>query len=219
MVSCLISAYYAKEFMSIRMKNLEGNERIVVCQKGSHEEYIARLHNAEKIITTPDVPSIGYAWNLAYQYASCEYVTTANTDDHIYADGYRRMVEVLRNYMDVGLIFSMVDKTNGAQPKPWKRIPDGTGLIDGAVLADKCIIGPMPVWRTSYRDTIGMFDEDMVSADWEYWLRMYAAGIGIYYIDEPLGCYAKRVDSLEHRNAMSIIQEAKQLRDLYRVIA
>ena len=217
MVSCLISAYYAKEFLRLRLRNLEGNERIVVCEAGSDEERIARQCGAEKIILTMDIPTIGKAWNYAYESASCKYVTTANTDDFIYPDGYKRMAEILDHNHNVGLVFSMVDKSTGGMPKPWQRIPNCQGFFDGSILTEKCVIGPMPVWRTSFRETIGMFDEDMVSADWEYWLRMYAAGLGIYYIDEPLGCYAKRVDSLEHRSVKNIIDEAKLLREAYRI--
>lgn len=217
MISCLISAYYCADFMHIRMENLEGFERIVVCESGSEEEEIARQYGAEKVIATLGVPSIGKAWNYALESANGEYVTTANTDDYIYPDGYERMAAVMDAHPDVGLVFSMVSKTSGGQPQPWKRIPESTGIIDGSVILDKCIVGPMPLWRNTWKYKIGMFDEDMVSADWDYWMRMYIAGGQFYYIDEPLGIYAKRDDSLEHRNGIKIAQEAIYLREKYRV--
>ena len=219
MVSCLISAYYASEFIHIRLHNLQGHERIVVCQAGSNEETIARQFGAEQIITTPDIPTIGKAWNLAYREATHEYVTTANTDDQIYTRGYERMAQVLDDHPDVDLVFSMVDVTSGGSPRTWDRIRKETGIYDAEEIIRRCIIGPMPLWRRNLLDRIGGFEEGMVSADWEYWLRMHSKGAGFYYINKPLGCYARRSDSLEHRSGSQLAREAIILRDKYRMVA
>ena len=219
MVSCLISAYYAREFIHARLFNLIDHERIVVCQAGSYEEEVAKGHAGVIVITTPDIPTIGKAWNLAYRAATCDYVTTANTDDIIYRHGYEQMARILDNNPGIGLVFGNVDITTGGPPQPWKRIPDISGrLANPERILGSCFIGPMPLWRRNWYDIIGGFDEDMVSADWEYWMCMYSKGANFWYIDAALGCYNKRQDSLEHRNRSILVKEKRILREQYRMV-
>lgn len=218
MVSCLISAYYAKPFIRDRLVNLRGHERIVVCQTGSPEEEVAHYQKAEIIITTPDIPTIGKAWNLAYKAATQKYVTTANTDDTFYPGALDRCTDILDRYKNVGLVFFRVDVKNGDNhPRPWDRIKGESGIMaNPEIIKERCIVGPMPVWRRSYLEKLGGFDEELiVAADWEYWIRMLEAGIHFYYIADSLGCYHKRDDSLEWRNKGKLPQEHKRIRELH----
>lgn len=218
MVSCLISAYYAKHFIRDRLVNLRGHERIVVCQAGSAEEEVARYQKAEIIITTPDVPTIGKAWNMAYKAATQKYVTTANTDDTFYTGTLDTCTDILDRYKKVGLVFFKVDLKNGGNViRPWERIKVDTGILaDTSVIKQRSIVGPMPLWRRSYLEKIGGFDEDfIVACDWEYWIRMLEAGAGFYYINESLGCYHKREDSLEWRNKGKLPQEHRRIKELH----
>ena len=219
MVSCLISAYHAEPFILKRLVNLRGHERIVVCQEGSREEAVALFQKAEVVITTPDIPTIGKAWNLAYQAATQKYVTTANTDDTFYTGALDTCTDILDRYKKVGLVFGRIDKANGVGGHVviWDRITEDTGVfMDTRKIYKRCIVGPMPVWRRSWLDKIGGFNEDfIVAADWEYWLRMLDAGTQFYYVNEPVGLYAKRDDSLEWRNKNKLVKEQKRIREMH----
>lgn len=218
MVSCLISAYHAEQFILKHMVNLRGHERIVVCQEGSREEVVARYQKAEIVITTKDIPTIGAAWNLAYRAATQKYVTTANTDDMFYPGTLDTCTDILDRYKKVGLVFFRVDvKKDAGDARPWERYREGTGIVANPdILKLRSIVGPMPVWRRSYLEKIGGFDEEfIVASDWEYWIRMLESGAQFYYINESLGCYHKREDSLEWRNKNKVSAEQKRIKEMH----
>ena len=219
-VSLLVSAYYAKDFLDRRLTNIFGakkvdKEIIVVCQGGSIEDDIASKYNV-KMIRTPDIPPIGRAWNLGIQAAEGDYLITANTDDRFNIGGLEAMVEILDNHPEAGLVFSQVDIDDGKYQYPWKRIVSSTGFIDNIfeVLQQRCIIGPMPLWRRSIHAEIGWFDDEyIVACDYDMWLRMASHGIKFYYYDESCGVYARRYDSLEHRHPVETAEESKQIKE------
>jgi hypothetical protein len=94
----------------------------------------------------------------------------------------------------------------------WIRIPDGTGVLkDAGRIMERCFIGVMPVWRRSLHEKVGLFDEEMVICDWDMWIKIYKTGAQFYYIDESLGLYAKRKNSLEWRFKKQGTAEARQL--------
>lgn len=207
-ISALISAYRAKEFLADRLDNLlfestgVNVQPIVICRGGSSEDEIASQY-AIKIIRTVDVPTIGEAWNLGIEAAMGDYLTTANTDDLFLPGGLQKMADVLDANNKIGLVFSQVDLDDGRKAFPWKRIGNPTGEVKniGEILKQRCIIGPMPMWRRKIHKRIGKFRDDFVVAnDYDMWVRMAGNGVKFYYIAESCGVYKKRMDSLEHRN-------------------
>ena len=183
---------------------------IVVAQKGSKEETIASQYGL-KVVPTKNIPSIGKAWNIAIEHATGDYLTTANCDDRYLIGGLKRMAEVLDNNPDVGLVFSQVDIDDGENQFPWQRINNDTGEVEDIrkVLETRCIIGPMPMWRKSLHNQIGLFNEVYtVASDYDMWRRM-AEVTKFYYIAESMGVYMKRADSLEHRNPGACRLETK----------
>ena len=216
-VSALVSAYYAEDYIQQRLINLYGQmkkvdlEIVVVCQEGSPEYELVKDYNL-KLITTPDIPTIGRAWNMAIKASTGDYLTTANTDDRYKIDGLKRMVEVLDERPEIGLVFAQVDIDNGEQTYPWQRINNDTGEVEDIreVLKRRCIIGPMPLWRKWIHDRVGLFNEEYtVACDYDMWLRMAKDDIRFYYIAESMGVYLQRQDSLEHRNPAACRQETR----------
>lgn len=222
MISALVSAYYAEEFLDRRIINLKaspGVEIIVVCQDGSSEEEIAKWHKVTTL-TTPDIPTIGRAWNMAILAAHGDYLTTANTDDEFYPGGLQAMASVLDKCPDVGLVFSDVDLCDVTGVHGWKRIEDCGGVINDiyAKLTHRCFIGPMPLWRSSLHFIHGLFDEGLVvSCDYEFWLRIAKYDVEYYYIPRALGIYERRDKSLEHRNKGVMAQERHVILERYMI--
>jgi hypothetical protein len=84
------------------------------------------------------------------------------------------------------------------------------------VLKRRCIVGPMPLWRKSIHEEVGLFDESLVVAsDYDMWLRMANDSVGFYYIDESCGVYVKRWNSLEHRHPVETRMESQQVRAVF----
>jgi cellulose synthase/poly-beta-1,6-N-acetylglucosamine synthase-like glycosyltransferase len=218
-VSALVSAYFAESYLDMRLTNLYGAENvdlqiIVVAQKGSQEEAIASQY-ALTLVTTPDIPPIGKAWNLAIEQAEGDYLVTANTDDRFLIGGLKTLADTLDEHPEIGLVFSQSLMDTGVETYPWKRIDNDTGEIDGitAMLEKACFIGPMPLWRKAIHDEVGYFNEAYtVASDYDMWLRMARAGVRFWYLDEPTGVYLRRGNSLEHRNLALGKLEATEVR-------
>jgi len=217
-ISALVSAYYAESFMHTRLLNLYGQkpkpEIVVVCQEGSAEERIARSYETIVVIT-PDIPTIGAAWNLAIGQASGDYLITANTDDTIKVGGLARMIDVLDVHSEVGLVFSDVDLKHHNTVRSWIRYIGNEGIVPDMYekLKSRCFIGSMPIWRRSAM--LGRFDEGyQVACDYDMWLNMAKSGTIFWYIPESLGVYELREDSLEHRNQEQCRSESRKIRGI-----
>ena len=214
-VSALVSAYYCQQYLEERLINLAGCETIVVCKKNSPEHWIAKGFNDVKVIATPDVPTLGKAWNDAAKLASGEYLVTANADDVFLAGGLAEMAGVLDANPQIGLVFSDVMKRIGDRSTYWKRVNFAEGEVEDIleVLRGRSIIGPMPMWRRSLHEETGYFDERLiVSCDYDMWRRMAENGVKFWYVPRALGEYLYRDNSLEHRNIQVMKTEMERLR-------
>jgi glycosyltransferase involved in cell wall biosynthesis len=210
-VSALVSAYYSDQYIETRLFNLKKQdcEIIVICQAGSYEEEVGKQYGV-KVITTPDIPTIYAAWNLGIHHATGEYLTSANTDDLFYPGALSKMVTELER-TGAGICHSQIDIKSGNAIEHWKRV---TGGLDK--LKRWCFVGPMPVWRTSLHWKHGLFDETFtIAGDYEFWLRCVTRGESLCYIDEPLGLYLTRRDSLEHRDPVKHLEERKRIKLRY----
>lgn len=204
-VTAIVSAYYAEQYMKQRLDNLLEQkpqpEIIVCCQYGSEEQLVAEEYGC-KIVSTKNIPTLGTAWNKCIKQSEGDYIITANTDDLFKPGAFATMARVLDEHPEIGLVFSSVDRREGAKTESWQRIRNDTGEVENikTILEAKSIIGPMPMWRKSLHDSIGYFnDKFMVVGDYDMWKRMVLAGTRFWYIRKALGIYEKRDDSLEHR--------------------
>jgi len=199
-ITALVSAYYAEDYISRRIENLLEctplPEIIVVCRSGSAEHKIAQ----------------------GIKLSHGEYLTTANTDDYWLPGGMERLAKVLDSNPRIDLAFSKVQRSEDGVTRDWNRCQIFTGEIDFPyeLIKQKCLIGPMPMWRRSVHDQLGLFDEQMVvSTDYDMWLRMAHAGKSFYYISRACGVYEYRDDSLEHRSKRTWIYENSIVRSRY----
>lgn len=218
MISGIVSAYYAVEYMKQRLDNLaeQGAEAVVVCQRGSGEERIARDYDTT-IVLTENIPTIGRAWNLGVEASHGKYLTTANSDDLFRRGALKDIEHVLDVRTDVGLVFGDVYVQEEGKTRRWKRVKAQAGVLRDpmAMLMKQCFVGPMPVWRKSLHNRAGMFNEGLVVvSDYEFWLRLAGTGVKFWYTGCVTGTYAKRKHSLEHRNKLTMLKEAKLVRNL-----
>ena len=216
-VTAIISAYYAAEFLPTRLQNLFAQkpkpEIVVVCQGGSVEDGIASQYDVV-IIRTPDIPTIGAAWNMGLSVATGDYITTANSDDLFTIDGLKLLVNALDEHPQADLVFSAVNLQHGDTINPWYRLHTETGFVPDIMdtLVHRCVIGSMPLWR---RNEL-RFDESLtVACDYDMWLKMASMGNQFYYLSDICGTYQKRADSLEWLNKALCTRESELVRRRY----
>ena len=229
-VSAIVSAYYAEKFIKDRLDNLAMQvpmpEIVVIAKRGGAEEEITRefevdwySHGIVTLIITDGTPTIYEAWNMGIKAAKGEYVTNANCDDKFNPGALKRMAQIMDDNPDIGVVFSnvYVEHENG-RSNNWKRIDDETGPWKNPIdtLINRCVIGPMPMWRKSLHEQHGYFDEQYRhAADYEMWLRFAFGGAGFYYIDETLGVYMNRKNSDEHKYKAQSVMETQMARGDY----
>lgn len=222
-VSALVSAYYAESFLHQRILNLMGQEPkpeiVVVCQKDSKEEQIARQYKTT-VLTTSHVPTIGQAWNFAIENVSGDYLVVANSDDSFFVGGLKKLSDVLDENEDVDYVFSDQHLKIGEVAS--RRFDHGRIGRGGKVsnikelLEERYFCGSMPMWRRDLHYKFGYFDESyIVACDYEWALRLARGGVKFFYLPESVGVYPIREDSLEHRNQELCRIESRKIRGIF----
>lgn len=208
MITALVSGYYSEEWIETRLINLRQQdcEIILVCQSGSVEQEIGLQYGLKPILTY-DVPSLYAAWNMAIKQSTGDFLVVANTDDRFYTGALEKMHSRLVA-TGADICYSDYDITNG------KNIMRKEGRHHRASdIFTTCFIGPMPMWRKSLHERVGMFDESFIIAgDWEFWIRCVKGGAQLSYLPESIGMYRNRPLSLEHKNKEVHGRERKRIK-------
>lgn len=199
-VTAIVSAYYCADWLDRRMLNLmeQHVEITAACQSGSEEEKILLKYPC-KIIRTTDVPTIYQAWNIMVDTVKTDYIIIANSDDRLANFATQKMVKVLDENPDVGLVYSDVSVILNPDSEPvavWQ--------FEGGDLLNGCYVGPAPMYRTSLHKLYGMYPADYhVAGDYFYWLLLQENGVKFHCIHEPLVIFWDRSNTdfpnLEYR--------------------
>jgi len=210
-VTALVSAYHAEKFIKKRMANLTSlkpaPEIFVICQWDSAESLAISKYECSYVLT-PDTPTIYKAWNIGIAHSEGDYLTSANCDDLFYPQGLNVMQAYLDEHPDIDLVYGDCDMRVFDKVFEWKR---GESDLENGINR----IGAMPMWRHSLHTRFGLFDESMtVSGDYEFWLRCVRGGAKIAHINETVGLYWRRNDSLEHRNKDAMKSENALIREI-----
>jgi glycosyltransferase involved in cell wall biosynthesis len=230
LVSAIVSTYNAERFIKGLLDDLLAQTigkrlEIIIIDSGSPEyegdivrEYQKNHSNIKYERTERE--TVYAAWNRGIKMASGKYITNANTDDRHRVDAYEVMANYLDEHPEYALVYSdtlVTYKENETfeanSAKAIFKLPeyDHSELIGGY-----CYIGPMPMWRKSIHDNIGYFDPEFVtSGDYDFWLKaseMY----NFKKINQTLGIYVKRNDSVEHSNKEARLIEDSIIKYKYR---
>jgi glycosyltransferase involved in cell wall biosynthesis len=139
-------------------------------------------------------PGIYGVWNIAAKMATGEYLTNANLDDRKAPNSLERHAKELYANPDIDLAYAdmlITDEPNEtfAENNSNNRkynFPDFS--LDNLKMVNMPHASPM--WRKSYHEKYGYFDEKFRSAgDWEMWLRGASQGSVFKKIHEVLGLY------------------------------
>ena len=140
------------------------NEVIVVDANSPEDEGSIVRRFQEKYpniryIRTPERIGIYHAWNVGIREAKGKYLTNANTDDRRHPLCTEKLVQALEDNPKSVLAYCDTAITNEEN----KDFDEGKIIgqhdwldHDHLNLIRRCEIGPMPVWRASLHDEIGL---------------------------------------------------------------
>ena len=215
LVTAIVSVYNAERFLAGCLEDLERQTiapqiEIIVVDTGSPQRegeivsaYQKRFTNI-RYIRTEERETIYQAWNRAITVAQGKYLTNANADDRHRPDAFEKLVSVLDGDPNAGVAYADCFVTN-VENDVWPS-ENITGVFhwpnyEPRLLFKICFVGPQPMWRRSLHTTHGMFDGNLRSAgDYEFWLRIGAAGTHFAHVPEVLGLYLASPSGMELSN-------------------
>jgi glycosyltransferase involved in cell wall biosynthesis len=166
--------------------------RDVVAQYGSKVLYFFQ-HNQ----------GLSPARNLTLSKASGEFIAYLDADDMWYPQKLERQVAFLDTHPECGLVHSEVSVIDEADKvihcrfnhETQRPVPQAYCIMD---LLRRCHIQILTVVeRRDCLDRVGNFDGRLfVAQDYLHWITVAMHGMAIGYLDEPLGMYRWRNDSL-----------------------
>jgi glycosyltransferase involved in cell wall biosynthesis len=212
-VSAIVSAYNSEKFLrgcidDLLNQTLYAQNRLEIVVINASEQrgdtLILRDYLRQgiplQIITTPREP-LYTSWNRGIRLSTGDYLTNANTDDRHRSDALEVLADVLDSQPSVGVVYADCYVTSTANAV-WgemytivKEPPYKTGRLnwpdfDRQQLTRQCCIGPQPLWRRVLHQGVGLFDESyMVAGDYEFWLRLAAAGVHFLRVPDILGLF------------------------------
>jgi len=165
-----------------------GNEEEVI------QEYLEKYPDNIVYKKLDEDPGIYGVWNLGAQMATGEYITNANLDDRKAINSLERHAKELFVNPEIDLVYAdmlITDKQNELfeqNSSENRRYNFPNFSFDNLKMVNMPHASPM--WRKSYHDEYGHFDEEYRSAgDWEMWLRGASQGSQFKKINDLLGLY------------------------------
>jgi len=165
---------------------------------GNEEETILKYQKMypnniiyEKLDSDPGIYGV---WNKAIEISSGDFLTNANLDDRKAANSLERHAKELYINEEVDLVYAdmmITDKpnetfeSNSSEGRKY-NFPEYT--FNNLKMTNMPHASPM--WRKSYHDNYGLFNDKYKSAgDWEMWLRGASKGSQFKKIQSTLGLY------------------------------
>lgn len=230
-VTAIVSVYKAERFIRGCLEDLtaqtlfqQGLLEIIVVNSGSPDnedaiirEYLLRYPDQLRYITTPERETIYQAWNRGAIAARGVYLTNANADDRHRPDALEIMSKALDAHPEIGLVYADSNVTREENATFDHAPVVGCFLwpqFDPRHLFQICYVGPQPMWRRSLHERYGLFDATFRSAgDYDFWLRLVAAGERFSHIRETLGLYLQSPLGFESSNQEISWQESAFARE------
>jgi len=219
----IVSAYFCESWLEGRIINLLEQTLvpniIAVCQKGSEEQKLLSKFPQVLILTTPDIPTVYVAWNMAISAVETPFINIANSDDRLLPTGIEEMCYELETNKEIGLVFPdlwVVYEYNGEYRS--ELVPSDTlDMFDG------CFIGCCPTYRTELHKLYGLYPEEyVVAGDYWMWLNFHVHGVKFKHIHKKLGVWYDRSHdpsvekNLEFRMSNLTVWESAKAKDFWR---
>lgn len=227
LVTAIVSTYNAERFLRGCLEDLEAQtiadrlEILVIDSASPQNEgaIVAELqqrHDNIRYVRTAERETLYAAWNRAIGLARGKYLTSANTDDRHRQDALELLAGALEAHPEAALAYADTAVTlrgNETYATAGSTVFLRAPAFDRARLFEAAYVGPQPVWRRDLHERYGGFDGSFVAAaDYEWWLRLAAAGETFLHVPNVLGLYLAAPSSIEHRNPRLNWSESEEAR-------
>jgi glycosyltransferase involved in cell wall biosynthesis len=203
------AAKYIEHFMSeVTKQTIFSNCELIILDANSPDDeineikkYIEKYDNIiyKRLDTTQTVQE---TMNLGISMSSNEYITLWNVDDTRSYKALEILSKTLLVDPSVGLVYAgsyqtdVENETFEINSSNGKKYEHSVFEFSKENMI-KCLPGPLPMWRRSMTDKVGLFDESLKYAgDWDMWLRCVASGFSFKKVPHDLGLYYMNPEGL-----------------------
>ncbi len=227
-VSVIIPAYNQAQYLQDAIDSALGQTHpdveVIVVDDGSTDstpDIIARYSEVDnfKLIRQANTGLSG-ARNRGFEEATGDYVCFLDSDDYFTNDKVEKQAAVLDENPDLGLVYcDIITVDPGGNPVAEQcSVERSDRALSGNIFQSLLLGGYFPphtvMVRRSIVDELGGFDLECGGhADYEFWLRISAAGHSACFQSAPLAYYRTHPDSMSkdglHMNETRIITFSK----------
>lgn len=169
-----------------------------------------------KIIESESRIGLYTAWNIAIKAASTDYIMNYNTDDMLFDYALETYEKWIIKDPKADIIFGPFglvktrDIYNFSLYAKWPK-------YNHALLMYEYLCGPFPLIKKKVFEEIGYFDESYITAgDYEMVARMSKNGYNFQQIEQCIGCFYERGDSISNRDKDLLDYEIKKVKNTYK---
>jgi glycosyltransferase involved in cell wall biosynthesis len=203
--------FIERTIQSVLSQNIEQLE-YVVFDGGSTDETIDVLKKYGDRLRWVSQPDDGQAdaVNRGIAATDGEIIGWLNSDDVYYPDTLRRVLGIFAARPDIDVVYGMADFID-VNDRPYESYP--TEPFGFEWLKSSCFIcQPALFFRRSLVGRCGMLDPKLeYCMDYEYWLRIAAAGAHFYYFPEKLAGSRMYEENKTLRAKLAIRQEINDM--------
>ncbi|HEU4329330.1 MAG TPA: glycosyltransferase [Roseiflexaceae bacterium] len=201
-IPCYNYARYLPQAVASVVAQTCGGWELLIVDDGSQDESLAVAQElrAQHVgwpirVLTQTNGGLSAARNSGAAAARGVYLLFLDADDMLAPDLLARALPVLRAHPEVGFVYSGF-QLFGDDWTVWPSVP-----FDLRLLRLDNYIHPPALTRRSAWEQVGGFDPRMpFYEDWDFWLRLAAAGWSGHHLDAPLVYYRRHGDSLIGRS-------------------
>ena len=197
-ISAVLAVYNDEDYVAEALEAILGQshapEEVIVVDDGSTDgtpEVLARFRRKIRVVRQRNG---GHAagFNRAFREARCDYIARCDSDDIWESDKLARQVEALRAHPDVDILCGAA-RTFGRSEQLFASAP-GSGVLDRRSFArllyrrNRICVSSVMIRRSCF-ERLGPFTEELISEDYEYWMRALKRGAIFFYDPHTLVKY------------------------------
>jgi glycosyltransferase involved in cell wall biosynthesis len=193
-VSAVIPCYNDGKFLAEAVSSIKNQSykdiELIIVNDGSTDEQTLQLlsqitDRGEATVLHQENARQPTARNHGIRVANGKWILTLDADDKLDASFVQKAAAVLESQQGIGVVCSYM-KCFGSSTKKWRPLGGG---VENFLYRNQC--NTSALFRKECWETVGGYDEHMIYGleDWEYWLRIVAAGWEVAVIPEYLFHY------------------------------
>lgn len=207
-ISVVVPAYNAERWISGTLESVleqtDQPDEVVVVDDGSNDstaEIVRRFGTRVRLVQQPNGGAPA-AYNRGFAEARGDYVAMCPADDLWRPHKVAWQRAALTAHPEIDVAFGHA-RQFGLINEEYDR-PDGCGILDAdmflpAMYTVDLIPAPAAVVRRALHTRLGRFREDLLSEDYEFWMRALAAGALFYYDKRCMVDYRRHGENISSR--------------------